>query len=86
MLSFIVLVDGKPPAELDLEQMYLTSLEGQPVRARFQYSAETGRLFCEKRSQGLAAVNLPWPIRGGGKMMMRTALVPDREEPYLLAL
>ena len=86
MLAFIVLVDGKPPAELDLEQMYLTSLEGQPVRARFQYRAETGRLFCERRSQGLAALNLPWPIRGGGKVMLRTALLPDREEPYLLAL
>ena len=86
MLSFIVLVDGKPPAELDLDQMYLTSLEGQPIRARFQYAAQDGRLFCERRSQGLAALNLPWPVRRGGKIILRTALLPDREEPYLLTM
>ena len=45
MLAFDVLVDGKPPAELDLDRMYLTSQEGQPIRARFRYSAEIGRLI-----------------------------------------
>lgn len=86
MLAFNVLFDGKPPAEIDLDQAYLTSQEGQPIRARFRYASETGRLFCERRSQGLAALNLSWPVRGGYRLLLRTALLPDREEPYLLTL
>jgi hypothetical protein len=86
VLTFIVLVNGKPPPDLGLDQMYLTSQEGQPIRARFQYAAATGLLFCDKRSQGLASLNLSWPLRDGSRLMVRTALVPDRAEPYLLTL
>ena len=46
MLIFDVLFDGQHPAELDIDRMYLTSQEGQPVRGRIRYSAESGRLFC----------------------------------------
>jgi hypothetical protein len=86
VLTFNVLVNGKPPAELDMDQLYLTSLEGQPIRARLQYVAATGLLFCERRSQGLAALNLPWTVRSGSRLMLRTSLLPDREAPYQLAL
>lgn len=86
MLTFHVLLGGKPPAQLDLEQAYLTSLEGQPIRARLQYAPSTGLLFCERRSQGLAALNIPWPLRDGQKLLLRTALLPDRDVPYLLPL
>jgi hypothetical protein len=86
VLTFLVLVGGKPPHELDPEQMYLTSQEGQPIRARFQYAADSGLLFCERRSQGLAALNISWPLREGSRLMLRSALVPDRDSPYLLSL
>ena len=86
-MTFKVLVDGKPPPELDVDAMYLTSQEGQPIRARLQYIAETGLLFCDRRSQGLAALNLLWPVRGGSRMILRTGLLPDRgETPFLLSL
>jgi len=83
---FRVLVDGKSPPELDLDVMYLTSLEGQPVRGRFRYVPQNGLLFCERRAQGLAALNLPWSVRGGGRLMLRTSLLPNADEPYLLPL
>lgn len=86
MLIFDVLFDGKRPAELDTDRMYLTSQEGQPIRGRIRYNAEHGRLFCERSGQGLAAVNGCWPIRGGSQIMLRTALLQDREEPYLLTM
>jgi len=86
VLAFDVLVDGQPPADLDLDRMYLTSQEGQPVRARFRYNAEIGRLFCERPGWGLAALNLLWTVRGGMRLLLRTALLQDAEEPYLLAL
>jgi len=86
VLTFRVLIDGKSPAALDLDAMYLTSQEGQPIRARLQYAAETGLLFCDRRSQGLGSLNIPWPVRTGACVMLRTALLPDREEPYLLTL
>jgi len=86
VLAFDALVHGKPPADLDLSQMYLTSQEGQPIRGRFRYNAEAGRLFCERSGQGLAAVNLFWPVAGGSRIMLRTALLQDAEDPYLLAL
>jgi hypothetical protein len=86
VLTFRVLEGGKPPAELDTGGMYLTSLEGQPIRGRFRYAPAEGLLFCERRSQGLAALNLPWSLAGGSRLMLRSALLPDREEPYLLPL
>ncbi len=86
MLTFRVLVGGKPPDALETDAMYLTSLEGQPIRARFRYAAETGLLFCDRRSQGVAALNLPWTLKSGSRLMVRTALLPDREDPYLLPL
>jgi len=86
VLAFDVLVDGKPPADLDLDRMYLTSQEGQPIRARFRYDAALGRLFCERSGQGLAALNLLWTLRSGMRLMLRTALLQDANEPYLLAL
>lgn len=86
MQKLLVLQDGKPPPELDLTRLYLTSLEGQPIRSRFRYNAEAGILFCDRRSQGLAALNLPWRLRSGSVLMLRTALLPDRDEPYLLPL
>ncbi len=86
MLAFDVLVDGQPPADLDLDRMYLTSQEGQPIRARFRYNAEIGRLFCDRSGQGLAALNLFWTVRSGSRLMLRTALLQDSEEPYLLTL
>ncbi len=86
VLLFRVLIDGKTPKDFDGGRLYLTSLEGQPIRARFRYSAEHGLLFCERRSQGLAALNLPWSTRGGSCLMLKTALLPDRDEPYLLPL
>jgi hypothetical protein len=82
----MVLVGGKPPAELDIEHIYLTSQEGQPIRARFQYAAPSGLLFCERRSQGLACLNISWPVRDGSRIMLRTALLPDRETPFLLTM
>ena len=86
MLSFRVLMEGKPPERLDLDQVYLTSLEGQPIRARFRYVPDEAMLFCDRRAQGLAALNIPWPVQDGCRLMLRTALVPDAEEPYLLPL
>jgi len=86
VLTFDVLLDGRPPESLDLDRMYLTSQEGQPIRARFRYNAELGRLFCERTGQGLAALNLFWPLREGVRVLLRTALLQDAEEPYLLPL
>ena len=86
MLTFRVIAEGQSPSELDLSPMYLTSLEGQPIRARLRYVAGMGLLFCERRNQGIAALNLPWTVRGAGRVMLRTALLPDRDEPYLLPL
>jgi len=86
-MTFKVLVEGKAPSELPLDLVYMTSFEGQPIRARFHYVPETGLLFCERRSQGLAALNLPWPVQGGSRLMMRTSFLPDRgEAAYLLPL
>jgi len=86
VLAFDVVIDGKPAAELDLDRMYLTSQEDQPIRGRFRYHAASGRLFCERSGQGLAALNLLWRVGDGSRLMLRTALLQDAEEPYLLPL
>lgn len=83
MLKFSVLTDGGDPAELiDLERAYLAGADGDPIRSQMRLLGTN--LFCEKRSEGLAALVLPWDVPGLGRVMLRTTPLAERDGAYNL--
>ena len=84
MLSFLVFDNGKPAAQWPLRNAYLVDSEGNGVRCDFSF--EDGKLFCEKRESGTAALCLQHTAGDLGELTLQTCLLPEREEPYLLAV
>jgi len=82
MLKFTVLVDGQEPADLDLDQAYLVGPDDEPIRSQMRLLGKN--LFCEKRSQGLAALVVPWTVPDVGRVMLRTTHLAERERAYNL--
>lgn len=84
MLRFRVYKDGQVPADLDLSTAYLVGSDSVPIRGEFFYS--NGEIVCRKRAAGPAALTLLWELKGFGNVMLETTRLPEREEPYVLAL
>jgi hypothetical protein len=84
MLRFSVFIDGKPAKAINLEGAYLVGSDGVPVRAEIEF--KRGEILCRKRSGGPTALWLLWPVDGGGRLMLETTRLPEREKPYILQL
>ena len=84
MLRFVVYRDGKPVDSVNLDGAYLVGSDGVPVRAEIEF--RRGEIICRKRSTDPAALALLWPINGGGRMMLETSRLPERDKPYVLQL
>lgn len=84
MLNFLVFNDGQPATDWPLRNAYLVDSEGNGVRCDFLF--EDGKLFCEKREAGTAALCLQHVAGDLGELTLQTCLLPERDEPYLLAV
>jgi hypothetical protein len=94
MLSFAVFDQQGPARECSLAHAYLFGADDIPVQADIRF--ESGVIRCEKPSQDAAGlvlqVRVQKPAFGGepatdlGMLLLRTCLLPDRDEPYLLSL
>ena len=84
MLKFLVYDDGSPATECPLTDAYLIGSDQNAIRSTISFDA--GQIICEKRESGVAALALQHAAGECGHMMIRTCLLPDREEPYLLGL
>jgi len=82
MLKFKVPAEVISAHELEAASAYLTDSEDQPVRGEIRLRGDT--LFCQKRSEGLAALALPWTVPDYGRVLLSTTHLPDRDEPYNL--
>jgi len=82
MLRFDTYKKGKPARPTNLEGAHLVGGEGYPLRG--QITVENHSIVCEKRMAGAAALSLLWPVSGAGTVMLETARVPERDEPYVL--
>ncbi|MBB6430896.1 endo-1,4-beta-xylanase [Algisphaera agarilytica] len=84
MLKFLVFHDGQPATDWPLRNAYLVDSEGNGVRCDFYL--EDGQILCEKRESGTAAFCLQHTAGDLGELTLQTCLLPEREEPYVLAV
>ena len=84
MLRFAVFEKGKPAKTVDLSGAYLVGGDGVPIRAEIEF--KNGEIQCKKRAGGPAALALMWPLNGGGRMMLETSRLTERNKPYILQL
>jgi GH35 family endo-1,4-beta-xylanase len=82
MLRFDVYIDGKGSGAVSLEGAHLIGSEGLPLRG--EISVEDNGIVCQKRTAGAASLNLIWPVKSAGTLMLETARLPERDEAYIL--
>lgn len=88
MLSFAVYDSHGPAGQLGLDHAYLFGPDEVPVPAEIAFV--NGVVRCDKPSADAAGLALQMRVDLSGtplgSLMLRTCLLPDREEPYLLPL
>jgi hypothetical protein len=90
MLSFAVYDKQGAARDVAIANAYLFGNDEVPIQADIRF--EDGVIRCEKPSADAAGLSLQVrvenPFGGGdlGLVMLRTCLLPDRDEPYLLSL
>ncbi len=84
MLCFRVYDPSRLPSATTLDVAYLVAGDGVAIPASI--SLEDGVIRCQKRSSESAALALGYNAEHLGQLTLQTCLLPERDEPYLLAL
>jgi len=84
MLRFEIYKAGPGSPPISLNGAHLIGSEGIPLRAEITLQDNT--VLCQKRTPGAASLSLLWPVPTAGRIMLETARVPERDEPYILNL
>lgn len=84
MIRFAVLEDSGPAQALPLEHACLVGKEDLTIPGTLSF--EGGVLTCKRHSTDAAGVSLMVDVGPAGRLALQTCLLPDRAEPYLLAL
>jgi hypothetical protein len=67
-----------------LKRAYVTGLDRTPGRMTVQL--KPGLMICRRESPESGRLHVAWPVEGRGTLMLNTATLPDRDEPYDLAV
>jgi hypothetical protein len=67
-----------------LKKAYVTGLDRTPGRMVVQL--KPGLLICQRESPESGRLHVAWPVEGFGTLMLNTATLADRDEPYDLAV
>lgn len=84
MLRFSVYTGGDNAQRVDLNGAYLVGSDGVPLRADVEF--RNGEILCAKRTPGPGGLVLLWPVKGYGRVLLESARLPEREQPYNLHL
>jgi len=82
MLRFDVYHNGAAKKRIDLSGAYVFGQDGIPVRA--DLAATEGQITCLKRTPGACGLALLWHAGAPGRLLLSTARLPERKEPYNL--
>ncbi len=82
MLIFDAYRNGSLVKSVDLSGAYMQGPESVPLRG--EITAKGGRITCEKRTEGPAALSLMWDAGSAGRLLLSTTRLPEREQPYNL--
>ena len=83
-MKFIVYKDGQLCKDFTLSGTYLFGADLIPFRHVDAIHFAEGVIECTKKSQDSAGLSLLWPVEGFGRIMLSTARIPERPEPYIL--
>ncbi len=84
MLCFRVYDPSRLPSATTLDVAYLVAGDGVAIPAAISY--EEGLIACQKRSSESSALAIHYDAGHLGQLTLQTCLLPERDEPYLLAL
>ena len=84
MPSFVVFEESMRGSDLASRRPYLVGGDDIPLNSEI---TETGNVIrCRKPGAEASALCLLFPAGDCGELMLRTCLLPEREQPYLLSL
>jgi len=83
-LKFLVYKDGQLSKDFTLSGAYLFGADLIPFRHIDGIAFADGVIECSKKSQDSAGLSLLWPVEGFGRLLLSTARIPERAEPYIL--
>lgn len=83
-MKFLVFENGKPAKEFVLSGAYLFGSDLIPFRYVEAIRFSDGLIECVKKNNEAAGLALLWPVEGFGRIMLNTARIPERPEPYNL--
>lgn len=83
-MKFLVYKDGQICKDFTLSGAYLFGADLIPFRHVDGIRFEDGVIECAKKSQDSAGLTLLWPVEGFGRLLLSTARIPERPEPYIL--
>ena len=63
---------------------YLTGADGRIFSTRIEISGNV--VNCRRATSESAKFHVVWPVKDFGRLVLPTASLPEREEPYLMAL
>ncbi len=84
MIRFQVFHEGRAATSWPLRNAYLIGVDGNPLRAEIYF--EKGQIVCETREPTSVALALQHRVGELGELTIQSCLLPQRDEPYLLAL
>jgi GH35 family endo-1,4-beta-xylanase len=68
----------------EVHRGYLSGADGRIFATRIEL--EDNVVGCRRSSSESGKFNVAWPVPGFGRVMLNTASLPERDEPYLLAV
>jgi hypothetical protein len=90
MVSFSVFENGAPATKWPLGVAHLIGPDEVPTQGEVRFDPATGLVTCEKPASDAAGLVVQFPVSFSGTplglLTLRTSLLPDRSDPYLLSL
>lgn len=83
-MKFLVFQNGAPAKDFVLSGAYLFGSDMIPFRYVDGIRFSSGQIECVKKSNDAAGLALLWPVEGFGRLLLNTARIPERPEPYNL--
>ena len=74
------LLDGWP----EVFRAYIGGMEGRVFPTRVEVDGNV--LLCRRQSSESGKLHVSWPVAGSGRPTINTTSLPERDEPYLLAV
>lgn len=68
----------------ELRSAYFTGMDRTPSRTGVEL--RSGLLICSREGPESGRLHVPWPVEGFGAVMLSTATLAERDEPYDLAV